>query len=441
MTTTLKFTLGFLLLVQVFVGASFELAHDEAYYWLFSRNLDFGYFDHPPGVAAVIAAFSFLPRHELSVRLGFILLQFATLFLLFGLIPRVYWMRTTLLFFAFPLASFSGLLALPDMPLLFMTAAYFYVLRGFLQGRREAVFLMGPVIALLLYAKYHGILLVIFTILALPRLLREKAFWGTAIVALGLFLPHLWWQYAHDFMTLRYHFLERPSSSFSFPRIFDYLGTQLVLSGVLVGPLVWWGAARKTSGDFPRVLRFVAWGILLFFLVSTFSKRVEANWTISLVIPLVILSVTDDIWKKRWAHGLLVLSFGIVVAARSLFLFPNLPVKRVGEFHGWSDWTKKVQAKCQGLPIMANSYQIASKLSFYSGVDVSALNYHSRKNQFDLWASYPEGPVCYVTDKSEFSGPELLPPEGKPQKVVLTFSSEALREKKSESLNRKGDNP
>ncbi len=32
-----------------------ELIYDEAYYWYFSKQLDWGYFDHPPMVAAMIA--------------------------------------------------------------------------------------------------------------------------------------------------------------------------------------------------------------------------------------------------------------------------------------------------------------------------------------------------------------------------------------------------
>ena len=174
MTKSLKLGIASIFLFQLFVAAGFGLSHDEAYYWLFSRHLDVGYFDHPPFVAAVIALFSFLPHHEISVRVGFVLLQAGTLFLLLRMIDRRHWKNTVLLFFAFPLASYTGLLALPDMPLLFMTAAYFYFLRDFLSGKKSAVFTLGVVIALLLYAKYHGILLVFFTILAVPRIVLKK---------------------------------------------------------------------------------------------------------------------------------------------------------------------------------------------------------------------------------------------------------------------------
>src|SRR5690606_31571787 len=120
MTKSLKLSLRALFLSQLLIAANFELAHDEAYYWLYSTNLAWRYFDHPPFVGWVIKAFSFLGHNELAVRIGFIILQFATVLILIGLgcSPWI----ASLLYFSFPLASFTGLLALPDIPLLFMAS-------------------------------------------------------------------------------------------------------------------------------------------------------------------------------------------------------------------------------------------------------------------------------------------------------------------------------
>ncbi len=442
MTNSLKLGIFSVFLFQLIMCASFGLAHDEAYYWLFSRHLSWGYFDHPPFVAFVIKMFSFLPHHEFSVRVGFVLLQAGSLFFLFKLIDRKNWLNAFLLFFSFPLASYTGLFALPDMPLLFMTAAYFYFLQGYLAGDRKCVWLLGIVIPLLLYAKYHGILLVFFTILAVPRILLRKDFWIVTFISIVLFLPHVFWQYQNNFATLRYHFLERPSSSFSIKRIFDYLGTQLLLTGLFCGPIIWWQLKKFRAQDsFQRVLVFVSWGILIFFLVSTFSKKVEANWTISLAIPLTILMAGMEVWNKKWAKGILVSSFLIVVLARLVFLFPSLPVKRIAEFHGWKEWSLQVQEKCGDVRILANSYQIASKLSFYLNREITALNYKSRKNQFDFWGWDVSGYVCYITDKTEFQGEVIITPEKKPMQLSKQFTGEYLLLRKIEEKTRNIDKP
>ena len=48
-----------------------ELLDDEAYYWVYSKFLDWGYFDHPPMVALLIKLGYSIFQNELGVRLLF----------------------------------------------------------------------------------------------------------------------------------------------------------------------------------------------------------------------------------------------------------------------------------------------------------------------------------------------------------------------------------
>ena len=431
MTKNLKLTLIALFLLQILISSGFELAHDEAYYWLYSRHLDWGYFDHPPFVAIVIRFFSFLPQSEFAVRIGFIILQFASLFLLLSLTGFQF--VSLLLFFSFPLASVTGLLALPDIPLLFMTASYCYFLKKYLEkdSARLAV-LLGLNIALLFYAKYHGVLLVFFTIIAVPKVLKRKSFYLVTLIAVLAFMPHLFWQHQHEYSTLRYHFIDRPSSSFSLKRTLEYIGLQIFLAGFLIGPVVWWIILKKkVTSDFDRAMKFISIGTVLFFLFSSFAKKVEANWTIFLAIPMIYLISGSMELKKLWNKRLLYCSFIIIVLVRVLFVLPEsiVNIKRINEFKGWKVWSKEIQRDCEGKPLLANSYQIASKLSYYLNTEIGALNYHSRKNQFDFWRfeqNLPTKEICYVTDKRDFEGKQITSPDGKSLRVVKNQSIEAL---------------
>lgn len=437
MTKTLNLSLLAVFIFQVLISAGFELAHDEAYYWIYSLHLDWGYFDHPPFVGMVIKFFSFLPHSEFAVRIGFIILQFASLLILLSLSGSQ--IVSFLLFFSFPLASIAGLLALPDIPLLFMTACYCYLLKKYLEKDSiKTSLLLGLTIALLFYAKYHGVLLIFFTIVAVPKLLLRKSFYLVAVVALIAFFPHLWWQYQHDFSTLRYHFIERPSSSLSIKRSLEFIGLQVVLAGVLAGPLVWWIVAKlKPRSLFDRCMKIISIGTVFFFLFSSFSKKVEANWTIFLAIPLIYLAASSVIWQKKWARQILYASFALVLLVRIIFVLPTdlVPVKRLKEFKGWKQWAQDIQYVCGDEGILANSYQIASKLSYYLNKEVGALNYHSRKNQFDYWRfdkNLPTKGVCYVTDKADFEGILFKTPEGKILKIVKNQSMESLLKLKYE---------
>lgn len=441
MTKSLRLSLLVLFIFQVLISCGFELAHDEAYYWLYSRNLDWGFFDHPPFVGVVIKLFSFLPHAEWSVRLGFILLQFLSLILLLGITTNA-WVAS-LLFFSFPLASFTGLLALPDIPLLFMTACYCVGLKRYLEkDDAKNTVLLGLIIAILFYAKYHGVLLIFFTLIAVPSLFKKKSFYAVAVVALLAFMPHLLWQYQHNFSTLRYHFLERPAAKFSLGRSLEFVGLQIVLAGVLAGPIVWWITIKtKTTNAFDRAMKFISIGTVIFFLISSFSKRVEANWTIFLAIPLIYLVAPSEIWKRAWPKRLLYISFAIVMLTRILFVLPadKISMKRLKEFHGWKAWAQDVKHVCGQTPILANSYQIASKLSYYLNTEINALNYHSRKNQFDYWRfdqKIPTKEVCYITDKQEFSGVEIKSPEGKVFNILNNLSLQTLWALKYQEENR-----
>lgn len=436
MTKMLNFTLFLTLLIHFWIAAHFELSHDEAYYWLYSRNLDWGFFDHPPVVGLIIKLFSFLPKSELSVRAGFILMQMACALLLMNLVNKSRQWIALLLFFSFPLASFAGLFALPDLPLLFMTSVYCYFLKLYLEKEDAlSVLGLGISIPLLLYSKYHGILLVFFTLIALPKLFKRKSFYLITIISILLFLPHLIWQYQHNFATLRYHFIERPKANFQFSRLLEYTGAQIFLAGLFAGPIVWWTVFKeRVQSDFHRSLKFISFGTVLFFFISIFSKKFEANWTIFLTIPLIVLTLASPVWEKLWPRRILIGSLVLVFSLRFLLVADpaSIKIKRLTEFHGWKSWAQSVQSKCQN-PVLANTYQIASKLSFYLNLPIHALNYGSRKNQFDYWApeaSYYLTPeVCYVTDKGEFQGEFLPSPDGKNLKIVQGFIPSGLTNK------------
>jgi len=323
------------------------------------------------------------------------------------------------LFLSFPLASGIGLFAVPDAPLLFMTALYCLGLKKYLSNYslKNALFL-GVVIPLLLYSKYHGIFLIFWTLVAIPKIVLRKTFYLIFILSFLLFFPHILWQYKNEFITFKYHFFERPEASLSFKRILEYLISQVFLAGLFVGPVCWYLLFKRPSkDDFQRALKFIIFGTTLFFLFSILSKKFEANWTIFLSVPIILLVSDDEFWSKKLVRNLLVLSSFIVLAFRLMFVpgFNFFKIRRLNEFHGWENWSKEIKNQCPD-KIVANTYQIASKLSFYLNEEIHSFNYHSRKNQYDLWRLDLQNQtkkVCFLSDKSSLGGDTLMTPEGK----------------------------
>src|SRR5437879_12781138 len=61
--------------LRLIAAAFTPITFDEAYYWMWSKHLAGGYYDHPPGVAVVIRLGTMIAGDtELGVRLASILL-------------------------------------------------------------------------------------------------------------------------------------------------------------------------------------------------------------------------------------------------------------------------------------------------------------------------------------------------------------------------------
>ena len=432
-----------LLLGNLLVVCGTELAYDEAYYWLFSKNLAWGYFDHPPMAALWVALTAWIPG-ELGVRLGFVLFTQAAAWLVGRLVPRDQRWEVWAGFSLFPLLAFAGVFAIPDGPLVGFSAVWLWALHRSLKDDSWAnALLMGVVSALLLYSKYHGVLYMVATLIALPRLLKRPTLWGAMLLAFLLFIPHIHWQWLHNFATLRYHFIDRPKVPFGLRSPAIFLLTQLFVFGLFLGPFFWaWLWKTKATTEFDRVLKVMAVFIPVFFLFSSLNKKVEANWTVATSLPLLLFLVRERAIPlgKKWVMGLGVAGLVLLFVGRIILVVPPTgeAFERGGELHGWADWAKDVEQKAgPDCPLMANRYQIASKLSFYLQRNVPALNIGTRLNQFEFWdweAPFKGQNVCWITQIKRFPGLPLPTPDGKNLILVKQYPLDDILLSKDKSL-------
>jgi len=63
-----------------------DLHGDEAYYWRYAQDLDWGYFDHPPMTALMIKIGGLFFSGELGVRIITVLFSFISIFIMWELI-------------------------------------------------------------------------------------------------------------------------------------------------------------------------------------------------------------------------------------------------------------------------------------------------------------------------------------------------------------------
>ncbi|WP_290798412.1 ArnT family glycosyltransferase [Flavihumibacter sp. UBA7668] len=389
----LWFYLGWLFinLVQSF---GTELLHDEAYYWVYSQYPAWGYFDHPPMIAILIKLGYLVFPNELGVRFFMALMNTATLWLVHQLLVK----KDDALFYVITASmgvlQIGGILAVPDIPLTFFTALFFWQYKRFIEKDNWLQgLLLGIVMAGMLYSKYHGILIILFTVLSNLRLALNPRAWLAVITGVALFYPHLHWQYVHDFPSVSYHLKERNAPVYRFAFTLEYVAGQILLAGPLIGFFLLKAANQyKTINLYSRALQWSMWGFYGFFLISTFKGRVEANWTVPALVPVIILShawLADNLKQRSWIFKLLAPSLVLVVIVRLYMLSDISALTRIfkDELHGNAAWASAIKAKSNNLPVVfLNSYQRPSKYWFYSGDTSFAINTTNyRRNNYNFW--------------------------------------------------------
>lgn len=271
---SLLFFLGWLTINIIQAGFT-ELIDDEAYYWVYSRFPDWGYFDHPPMIAILIKLGYGIFGNALGVRLFAVLLNTASIYITRQLLPK----QNDFLFYAvastIAVAQIGGIIAAPDAPLIFSIALFFLLYKRFREKLNITnTLLLGAGMALMLYSKYHGVLIIFFTLLSDLSLFKKYHTYLAGLVTLLLFMPHLYWQYTHGLPSVQFHLFERNASEYKISYTIEYLLGQIALTGPLMGWLLLWAAIQfKPVSKAERAMKFSLAGIYAFFSDHDFQRE------------------------------------------------------------------------------------------------------------------------------------------------------------------------
>jgi len=371
---------------------------DEAYYWMLSQNLQWGYFDHPPMVTLFIRLGESLGHGPFFTRLGTILLSTFSIPLIYkGLPDHLQKIRWFILVYAATLVlNVYAFITTPDAALFFFAALFFLKYKHFLNNRNFSNSL-GLAIAItgMFYSKYHGILLVGFVVLSNLKLLGNKYFWLIVLMVALFFLPHLYWQYGNDWPTVRFHLIERIAKKYRINYTTDYLLGQILIWGPLISLLFYASVFKlKIRDALMRAHLFMFAGTLIFFLFSSFKNTVEPHWTmiagVSYVALFLSLIINGSEKFRRLFLKTAYFNIGLILLARILFLIPNGPANLIKHFRSFSYariWANTVYQKANGTPVVfSNSYALPALYKFYHP-DVHTTGYNDksyRKTNFNI---------------------------------------------------------
>lgn len=385
-----------------------ELGPDEAQYWTWSQELDWGYYSKPPGIAWQIALGTlFFGQNELGVRIGSILLSIALSLSIYWLALKcrvkeevAFW--AALLFAFSPLGLIGSLLAITDVGfLLFWSLACCLTLDAIQRKFKPNPLIIGLIIGLGGLFKWPIYLFWFFFVLGrvlyYPRLKWSYIALGIWVSCLG-FLPSLWWNYAHDWATFRHvtATVQGGSVAVKGGNFLEFIGSQLMLFSPIIFGLFcltfyyicrYW---RGLTAAF-QFLSLISFGGIIFMGVLSFFQKIQGNWVIFIYPTAFVLIawyslqvIRSHFWVKSGAI------FSILLIACLVYLNPFKHNK------GYKTLAKVLTEKgyhSETGYLLTDKYQTASLLSFYGEGQKRAyfLNLNGiRRNQFSYWPSYQE---------------------------------------------------
>jgi 4-amino-4-deoxy-L-arabinose transferase-like glycosyltransferase len=412
-----------------------DLVADEAYYWDWSRQLDWGYFSKPPMIAWIMALFSrTIGSTAVAVRLPAVLLGAVSAWALFVLARRMYDPRTAFWAAAAGMASPGGsvlaFMMTIDAPLIcfWSLALYlFWIALEKQEGGALEWFGLAAAIGLGLLSKqmmgcFIGIMFVFLVASGRDRsLLQTYRPYLYSLLALAALVPTVLWNAHHGWITLHHtagHF--EGSGTFFLATAGEFIGAQI---GV-VSPLTWilfvvlsvFSIFNFRSLD-RRALYLLCFSFLPLtcVFVLSFRQRIEPNWpAISYPAAMVLLAAWGcgaltagprmDSWRPWFKKGVIVGAVMALLTYALPFWASSAPVpwaqRLVARLQGWGQVGVEAGTVFGEAPrpentfILTLSRQEASELAFYMPGQPRVYNWrHSDVplNQYDIWDGPPIG--------------------------------------------------
>ncbi len=388
-----------------------EVHNDESYYWLYTQRLQWGYYDHPPMVALFASLGQLLFEKEIGLRLGNVLLYSAAVGMLLKMTPRSRLSLTYVLLLSVPFLHYLSFMVFPDGPLLFFLVAFLYAYRRFLETNDlKLVLLMSCMMAGMLYSKYYAVLVLPLVVLRRPSNLLKTWPYLVFLIASILFIPHLYWQYIHDFPSFRFHLAGR-TQSFAVSDVLEFLGQQLGAVGLVIP----FAILYKPKAIFEKDLKFLVLGVYLFFLLASFRGFVHIQWTSLAYFPAIFLAAAYLRTQTRLVVWALTPWILLTFFLRLQLIWPLVPSEKIGPNYvrGQESWAQELStiAPKDGFLVYENDLKEPSMYAFYTGRrSVAFYPGFRKKSQYWMWhvEDSAQGMPATIVKKDSFPGSDAL---------------------------------
>lgn len=376
---------------------TYGLMYDEAQYWFWGKNLDFGYYSKPPMIAWLMGfSTSLFGDNVFGAKMLAPLIHLAVAFILYRTAsllkhekPVAAWVAVTYL--TLPVITMSSAFLATDSPLIFFWALGIYGVVNVLglmppqtpqlspphtcSGWNRLTFsawfgwfIIGAAIGFGMLSKYTMIAFVAsLGLLVLIRkdyrgwLLKPTPYLA-ALLSLLIFAPNIWWNMQHQFVTLQH----TEDNVFSknillYPHdMLEFAAAQFVVFGpILMVALLW----KARSGT----IAFFFWPIVVMGLVVSLLAGAQAHWIAPAYLAGTLMVVP---WLYAHARNWLKASLALHLLLLGLFYaLPSLPLKRdfLVNHYVWGEVAPEVKMWQQKYPdalLLADDRKLSAALTY-----------------------------------------------------------------------------
>ncbi len=377
-----------------------ELSVDEAQYWHWSRNIEFGYFTKPPLIAWLIAFSTFIfGNEEWAIRLFSPLIHLLISFVLWatakfafgsnsGKVAALIWIFT-------PAASLGGFIISTDTPLLlFWSISLLFLLISLRQNSSFSSLFVGIFLGFAFLSKYAALYFLIFFIIW--WLIYDRSTFisikNILIIFFTSFLiasTNLYWNYLNDFVTVNHTISNADLSEIiiNYNNVIDFLSSQFLVFGPLLFLLYLLVIVNSLFKDRDiSLLAVLSLPIIILITIQSFLKIANANWAVtayigaSLIISYYVTLRRNNIFKIFFYLGLLTnvaLSVYILIISVSGSFYPiYLKSNPLRKNLGFENLASKIHDTFKEEKV--------SKIIFKNRGDVSRFYYYLNKRDNNL---------------------------------------------------------
>ena len=380
--------------VLVIWATDLPLFYDQAYYYYWSLNPDWGYFSKPPMVAWLIhLTTSLFGASELAINLAGILMYSLAALVVYGIGRQLYDERTGvwagISFACMPVVGFNALFVSTDAPLLFFWALTILLFaKAVDEGRWYWWLGTGAAAGLGMLSKYSmGVLAVglLAYLLAERRhrhWLADARLWSGLAVAALLLAPNLWWNAQHDFISFRHtaEISQLDRAHFHPTQLLEFVAAQFAVFGPVFMALFIRRALAAGSyrADADRLMLFPALAMLAVIGLQALLSRAFMNWAapayVSATVFVAALLARSDrrrlfAWSMVINLALLSVFYHYHPIARALGVELTSRQTPYARILGWRELGAEVSEVRRMHPqavLLSNSRRYLAYLSYYS---------------------------------------------------------------------------